>query len=68
MTRRLLLLLMLIPSSGCMMLEDLLFVDDGPPAYRHYATAEPAQGTCNQAVANVAASQSAEPELSHAQK
>ncbi len=66
MTSRLLLLLLLIPSNGCMMLEDLLFVDGGPPGYRHYATAEPPLGTCSQAVVNVAASQTVEPELSPA--
>ena len=71
MKRWLILLLLAAPSSGCMMLEDLLFVDDAtaqPPAVYQYATAEPPQASCNQNIANVNAFQTAEPELLQAGK
>jgi hypothetical protein len=64
MTRWLAFFLLLIPCSGCMMIEDLLFFDDAPPgAHRHHATAEPPHGTCNLPGPSIAASQTAEPEL-----
>ena len=60
MKRWLALLMLLGSSSGCMMLEDMLFVDDAPPSW---TTQEPPAGTCGQPLRNVTASQTAEPEL-----
>ena len=69
MKRWLTLLIMLIPCNGCTVIEDMLFVEDthhGHPAYQ--TAARPPAGTCGQQVTNVAASQTAEPELLQVRK
>ena len=62
MKRWLALLILALPSTGCAMMEEIIF-DEGPPTHFH-ATAEPPMGTCNSnGIRNVSASQTAEPEL-----
>jgi len=61
MKRCLTLLILLIPCNGCMMIEDMLFVDDVPPTYQ--AVPQQPGGSCGASIANVAAPQTAEPEL-----
>lgn len=64
MKRCLTLLILLIPCNGCMMIEDMLFVDDVPQGSPTYQIASPQPaGSCGASVVNVAASQTAEPEL-----
>jgi len=59
MKRWLAILILLAPCSGCMLFDDMAYYDDRPP----WATAQQPTGTCGQAIRNVSASQTAEPEL-----
>lgn len=61
MKRWLTLLLLLAPSGGCMLFDDMAY-HDAPPWDMH-ATAEPPSGTCGQPIRNVSWTQTAEPEL-----
>jgi hypothetical protein len=62
-------LFLLVPCNGCMMLEDMMFDDAPSSGYPAYQTAvQHPPGTCGMNVTNVAASQTAEPELLQVRK
>jgi hypothetical protein len=64
MKRWLTILALLFPCTGCMMIEDMLFVENTSPGYPTYpAAAQQQAGTCGVPITNVAAAQTAEPEL-----
>jgi len=67
MKRWLMLLILLAPCTGCMMLEEM-FGDD-TPGYHAYQPPQPTAGSsCGTPIRNVAASQTAEPELLQVRK